>query len=134
MAAMDARVPFDAQASPDPRSSCKRSENSGSKRSTIQTVRGGTQLFVLAITLLVIGIGVGVAMALGDDSEPADVTVGTPATLLAAGDIAECDHEGDEATAEILAKYPDATIREPPRNSRSASAPPGAGLRTGCGP
>jgi hypothetical protein len=74
-------------------------------------VRRGTQLFVLAITLLVIGIGVGVAMALGDDSERADVTVvGTSATLLAAGDIAECDHEGDEATAEILAKYPDATI------------------------
>jgi acid phosphatase type 7 len=30
--------------------------------------------------------------------------------LLAAGDIAECDHQGDEATARILAEYPDAII------------------------
>jgi 3',5'-cyclic AMP phosphodiesterase CpdA len=30
--------------------------------------------------------------------------------LLAAGDIAECDHQGDEATAKILARYPKATI------------------------
>jgi hypothetical protein len=30
--------------------------------------------------------------------------------LLAAGDIAECDHQGDEATANILARYPSATI------------------------
>ena len=30
--------------------------------------------------------------------------------LLAAGDIAECDHQGDEATARILAEYPNATI------------------------
>jgi hypothetical protein len=32
------------------------------------------------------------------------------ATALAAGDIAECDHQGDEATARILAQYPHATI------------------------
>ena len=31
-------------------------------------------------------------------------------TVLAAGDIAECDHQGDEATAGILAQYPHATI------------------------
>jgi len=30
--------------------------------------------------------------------------------VLAAGDIAECDHQGDEATARILAQYPHATI------------------------
>jgi acid phosphatase type 7 len=30
--------------------------------------------------------------------------------LLAAGDIAECDHQGDEATASILAEYPNAAI------------------------
>ena len=30
--------------------------------------------------------------------------------LLAAGDIAECDHQGDEATGRILAEYPNATI------------------------
>jgi len=33
-----------------------------------------------------------------------------PAVLLAAGDIAECDHGGDEATARILAEHPRATI------------------------
>lgn len=32
------------------------------------------------------------------------------ATVLAAGDIAECDHQGDETTARILAQYPQATI------------------------
>jgi hypothetical protein len=32
------------------------------------------------------------------------------ATVLAAGDIAECDHQGDEATARILARYPQATV------------------------
>ena len=31
-------------------------------------------------------------------------------TVLAAGDIAECDHQGDEATAGILAQYRHATI------------------------
>ena len=30
--------------------------------------------------------------------------------LLAAGDVAACDSDGDEATAEILARHPDATI------------------------
>jgi acid phosphatase type 7 len=72
-------------------------------------VRGAAQLIVLACTLLAIGIGVGVALAVRGDSQPDDVAVKTP-TLLAAGDIAECDHEGDEATAEILAEYPEATI------------------------
>jgi acid phosphatase type 7 len=32
------------------------------------------------------------------------------AVLLAAGDIAECDHRGDEATARLLAEHPTATI------------------------
>ena len=36
--------------------------------------------------------------------------VTTTATLLAAGDIAECGDEGDEQTAEILAAHPDAAI------------------------
>lgn len=33
-----------------------------------------------------------------------------PAVLLAAGDIAECGFAGDEATAEILERFPEATI------------------------
>jgi hypothetical protein len=57
---------------------------------------------------VVAGVAAGFAfMAGGDDTGEADF----PAqVLLAAGDIAECDHEGDEATAEILAEYPDTTI------------------------
>lgn len=35
---------------------------------------------------------------------------GRGAVLLAAGDIAECEHRGDEATARLLAQYPTATI------------------------
>jgi len=30
--------------------------------------------------------------------------------LLAAGDIAECEHQGDEATAKVLGQFPEATI------------------------
>lgn len=39
-----------------------------------------------------------------------DATTGDAAVLLAAGDIAECDAQGDEATAALLARYPKATI------------------------
>jgi acid phosphatase type 7 len=42
----------------------------------------------------------------GADSAPEGQNV----VLLAAGDIAECDHQGDEATARILAEYPHAAI------------------------
>ena len=35
---------------------------------------------------------------------------GPDIVLLAAGDIAECDHQGDEATARIVEEYPDATV------------------------
>jgi acid phosphatase type 7 len=35
---------------------------------------------------------------------------GDTAVMLAAGDIAECDHQGDEATARLLDAYPNATI------------------------
>ena len=36
---------------------------------------------------------------------------GPDPVLLAAGDIAACSHEGDTATAAILAKHPDATVQ-----------------------
>ncbi len=49
------------------------------------------------------------AASCGGGSEPA-APVTTTATLLAAGDIAECGDEGDEQTAEILAAHPDAAI------------------------
>ncbi len=49
------------------------------------------------------------AAVLGDGALLGGVRVGSP-TLLAAGDIAECGIRGDEATAKILAEYPQATI------------------------
>jgi acid phosphatase type 7 len=52
--------------------------------------------------------GVVLLIASPGGTEEVDGT-GAP-VLLAAGDIAECEHQGDEATARILAEYPDATI------------------------
>ena len=40
-------------------------------------------------------------------------SVGGRTVLLAAGDIAECGAQGDEATAKILGAYPTATIATP---------------------
>jgi calcineurin-like phosphoesterase family protein len=54
------------------------------------------------------------AVACGDEERdvgaPAAPARGDAAVLLAAGDIAECGSDGDEATAEILDDHPDATI------------------------
>jgi acid phosphatase type 7 len=59
----------------------------------------------------VAGVAAGFAfMGGGDDGEGGVATGGPVSVLLAAGDIAECDFQGDEATARILAEYPDATI------------------------
>ncbi len=61
---------------------------------------------VLAALLVAAGLGVLVAASfMGDESAGAGEIV-----LLAAGDIAECDGAGDEATAELLDAYPNATI------------------------
>jgi hypothetical protein len=63
---------------------------------------------LVIIVAVVAGVAAGFAfMGGGGDGDEADLPV---QVLLAAGDIAECDHEGDEATAAILAEYPDATI------------------------
>jgi acid phosphatase type 7 len=61
-----------------------------------------------AFVVLIVGVGLLLAALLhsGADSAPENAN----AVLLAAGDIAECDHQGDEATARILAEYPHATI------------------------
>src|SRR6266571_7684531 len=40
----------------------------------------------------------------------ADITPGSPATLIGAGDIARCDRTNDEATALLLENYPGATV------------------------
>ena len=64
-------------------------------------------LAVLAALLVAAGLGVLVAASfLGDDNPAAAGEV----VLLAAGDIAECDDTGDEATAALLDAYPNATI------------------------
>jgi hypothetical protein len=61
-----------------------------------------------AVALVAVGLGVLVAAAFRGSTGGLDE--GQTAELLAAGDIAECDHQGDEATARILARYPKATI------------------------
>jgi hypothetical protein len=63
---------------------------------------------LVALVAVIAGVAAGFAfMAGGDDTGEGDL----PAqVLLAAGDIAECDDEGDEATAAILAEYPGATV------------------------
>jgi hypothetical protein len=64
---------------------------------------------VLAALLVAAGLGVLVAASFMDDEgDPAQGA--EESVLLAAGDIAECDDSGDEATAEILDDYPAATI------------------------
>jgi hypothetical protein len=66
-------------------------------------------LIALVIVVAVVaGAAAGFAfMSGGDDG----TEMGSPAqVLLAAGDIAECDERGDEATARILSEFPNATI------------------------
>jgi len=66
---------------------------------------------ILATTLLLlIAGGIAAAVTRGGEGSEATTLKLSGTTLLAAGDIAECDHEGDEATARILAEYPKAVI------------------------
>jgi hypothetical protein len=51
-----------------------------------------------------------VSAALGAGCGGGSESQGGSAVMLAAGDIAECDHQGDEATARLLDAYPNATI------------------------
>jgi hypothetical protein len=66
--------------------------------------------FIIAATFALVIVGVGFAFAVILGGGGSEESGGSSPVLLAAGDIAECDHQGDEATAQILAKYPDATI------------------------
>jgi hypothetical protein len=57
---------------------------------------------------------------------PTDTPSPTPPpdpVLLAAGDIAQCSEEGDEATAAILARYPDATVQTLGDNAYNSGTP-----------
>jgi 3',5'-cyclic AMP phosphodiesterase CpdA len=70
-------------------------------------------IIAATVALVIVGVGLGMAAVLGgggSEGGGSEASGGKSAMLLAAGDIAECDHQGDEATAEILAQYPDATI------------------------
>ena len=66
-------------------------------------------LTVVAVLLVVLVAGLGLAFAFMRGG--ADEGESGSHVLLAAGDIAECADQGDEATAEILARFPDATIQ-----------------------
>ncbi|MGI8606283.1 MAG: metallophosphoesterase family protein, partial [Gaiellaceae bacterium] len=67
-------------------------------------------IVILATTLLLLIAG-GIAAAVTRRSEASETRLKLSATtLLAAGDIAECENQGDEATADILAEYPRALI------------------------
>jgi acid phosphatase type 7 len=68
-----------------------------------------SRAIIMSACLIALAVGGVVLFAAFRGDAGAGDDAGTQ-VLLAAGDIAECDHEGDEATARILAEYPDATI------------------------
>ena len=55
-------------------------------------------------------------------ASPTDTPVPDP-VLLTAGDIAQCSQEGDEATALILAQYPEATVQTLGDNAYNSGTP-----------
>jgi hypothetical protein len=71
----------------------------------------------IAAMVVIVAAGAIVAVQLSRDDETvatdggdANPEPGGTAVLLAAGDIAECDAQGDEATAKILDAHPDAVV------------------------
>jgi acid phosphatase type 7 len=68
-----------------------------------------TAIIIMSACLIALAVGGVLLFAAFRGDAGGDDGAGTQ-VLLAAGDIAECDHQGDEATARILAEYPDATI------------------------
>jgi hypothetical protein len=65
----------------------------------------------LTVALVIVGLGLLLGAVLDGGGNGDSQAEGGTAFLLAAGDIAECDHQGDESTARILADYPHATIQ-----------------------
>ena len=55
-------------------------------------------------------VATGVLAACGSTKATDSKSLAAPVVVLAAGDIAECEHSGDEATARLLAAHPEATI------------------------
>jgi len=68
-------------------------------------MRAGRSLGILGTALALAAVG-----GCGGGSAPEDAGSSPAVTLLAAGDIAECDGDGDEQTAAIIEQYPDATV------------------------
>jgi len=78
-------------------------------------VRSRSRFALILVSALAVTAGVGVLVAaVFGDPFGSDGQVGgdgaEPEVLLAAGDIAECPTSGDEATAEIVERFPDATV------------------------
>jgi acid phosphatase type 7 len=69
-----------------------------------------TFLLIALVTVVAVVAGVAAGFAFMSGGDPTGEPDRRVEVLLAAGDIAECDFEGDEATAAILSEYPDATI------------------------
>ena len=65
-------------------------------------------LIAATVAVVIARVGLGVAVILGGGGS--EESGGSICVLLAAGVIAECYDQGDVATEEILARYPDATI------------------------
>ena len=64
---------------------------------------GGTQACLWALVLALVGCGGDASPRPAEELDPAQ---GRANVLLAAGDIAECELEGDEATASLIAEQP----------------------------
>ena len=64
---------------------------------------------VVAAAVVLVGAAVGAATVIFSEDDGAGATADS-VVLLAAGDIGDCNEPGDEATAELLAQHPDATI------------------------
>ena len=78
------------------------------------TRRTGAALLAAAL-LVIVGVGVLVAWRPWQSEEtpaarPSETAGPGEVTVLAAGDIGRCNEDGDEATAEIVASNPDATV------------------------
>jgi acid phosphatase type 7 len=77
----------------------------GFRRATLRPMLSSVPLLLLGLL-----VSLGACTTQPSSSEAPPSGAAPVATLLAAGDVAACDSDGDEATAEILAGYPDATI------------------------
>ena len=94
----------------------------------------------VVLTFVLVGCGPGATSTTPEPSAssastsptatPTEAPTATPSptpepdpVLLAAGDIAQCSDEGDEATARILAQYPDATVQTLGDNAYNSGTP-----------